>query len=229
MRRREGAQVADQLLRPLVLEEERPPWMCSRRRDHFSTHGTPIHYRSPSPCTDRGVAGRGERGRALPPPSVQELLLLHLRTAFHAERLRRLEEDEGVTPVAGRGGRELGDDGGYPKIRRLCSTGGEWNSIPSHKSRGSPHRHGTPAGGGEGAAPLLRLGPALLGLPEQGKSPTAAARRWEEGRPRRRHRNHRRDLCASHLHFFASRLKDRLGDQRGGSEWEPIKILLEGD
>jgi hypothetical protein len=25
------------------------------------------------------------------------------------------------------------------------------------------------------------------------------------------------------------RVKDRLGDQRGGSEWEPIKILLEGD
>jgi hypothetical protein len=25
------------------------------------------------------------------------------------------------------------------------------------------------------------------------------------------------------------KLKDRLGDQRGGSEWEPIKILLEGD
>jgi hypothetical protein len=24
-------------------------------------------------------------------------------------------------------------------------------------------------------------------------------------------------------------LKDRLGDQRGGSEWEPIKNLLEGD
>jgi hypothetical protein len=24
-------------------------------------------------------------------------------------------------------------------------------------------------------------------------------------------------------------LKDRLGDQRGGSEWEPIKILLEED
>jgi hypothetical protein len=24
-------------------------------------------------------------------------------------------------------------------------------------------------------------------------------------------------------------MKDRLGDQRGGSEWEPIKILLEGD
>jgi hypothetical protein len=24
-------------------------------------------------------------------------------------------------------------------------------------------------------------------------------------------------------------LKDRLGEQRGGSEWEPIKILLEGD
>jgi hypothetical protein len=24
-------------------------------------------------------------------------------------------------------------------------------------------------------------------------------------------------------------LKDRLGDQRGGSEWEPIRILLEGD
>jgi hypothetical protein len=24
-------------------------------------------------------------------------------------------------------------------------------------------------------------------------------------------------------------LKDRLGDQRGGSEWEPIKILLERD
>jgi hypothetical protein len=25
------------------------------------------------------------------------------------------------------------------------------------------------------------------------------------------------------------RLKDRLGDQSGGSKWEPIKILLEGD
>jgi hypothetical protein len=25
------------------------------------------------------------------------------------------------------------------------------------------------------------------------------------------------------------RVKDRLGDQRGGSEWELIKILLEGD
>jgi hypothetical protein len=24
-------------------------------------------------------------------------------------------------------------------------------------------------------------------------------------------------------------MKDRLGDQRGGSEWEPIKNLLEGD
>jgi hypothetical protein len=24
-------------------------------------------------------------------------------------------------------------------------------------------------------------------------------------------------------------LKDRTDDQRGGSEWEPIKILLEGD
>jgi hypothetical protein len=27
----------------------------------------------------------------------------------------------------------------------------------------------------------------------------------------------------------ATFVKDRLGDQRGGSEWEPIKILLEGD
>jgi hypothetical protein len=30
------------------------------------------------------------------------------------------------------------------------------------------------------------------------------------------------ELCS----FF--HLKDRLGDQRGGSEWEPIKILPEG-
>jgi hypothetical protein len=30
-------------------------------------------------------------------------------------------------------------------------------------------------------------------------------------------------------HFIRLYLKDRLGDQRGGSEWEPIKILLEGD
>jgi hypothetical protein len=29
---------------------------------------------------------------------------------------------------------------------------------------------------------------------------------------------------------LANKVKDRLGDQRGGgSEWEPIKILLEGD
>jgi hypothetical protein len=31
------------------------------------------------------------------------------------------------------------------------------------------------------------------------------------------------------LLLFWRGLKDRLGDQRGGSEWEPIKILLEGD
>jgi hypothetical protein len=31
------------------------------------------------------------------------------------------------------------------------------------------------------------------------------------------------------LGSVALQLKDRLGDQRGGSEWEPIKILLEGD
>jgi hypothetical protein len=24
-------------------------------------------------------------------------------------------------------------------------------------------------------------------------------------------------------------MKDRISDQRGGSEWEPVKILLEGD
>jgi hypothetical protein len=29
--------------------------------------------------------------------------------------------------------------------------------------------------------------------------------------------------------YALRRLKDRLGDQRGGSEWEPIKNLLEGD
>jgi hypothetical protein len=34
--------------------------------------------------------------------------------------------------------------------------------------------------------------------------------------------------CSKPGHFVAD-LKDRLGDQRGGSEWEPIKILLEGD
>jgi hypothetical protein len=31
------------------------------------------------------------------------------------------------------------------------------------------------------------------------------------------------------LSFLSLCVKDRLGDQRGGSEWEPIKILLEGD
>jgi hypothetical protein len=29
--------------------------------------------------------------------------------------------------------------------------------------------------------------------------------------------------------FPGGYVKDRLGDQREGSEWEPIKILLEGD
>jgi hypothetical protein len=29
--------------------------------------------------------------------------------------------------------------------------------------------------------------------------------------------------------ILSKEVKDRLGDQRGGSEWEPIKILLEGD
>jgi hypothetical protein len=31
------------------------------------------------------------------------------------------------------------------------------------------------------------------------------------------------------LIVLAKTLKDRLGDQRGGREWELIKILLEGD
>jgi hypothetical protein len=31
------------------------------------------------------------------------------------------------------------------------------------------------------------------------------------------------------LNMHRAFMKDRLGDQRGGSEWEPIKILLEGD
>jgi amino acid transporter len=31
------------------------------------------------------------------------------------------------------------------------------------------------------------------------------------------------------LVFLFASMKDRLGDQRGGSEWEPIKNLLEGD
>jgi hypothetical protein len=33
----------------------------------------------------------------------------------------------------------------------------------------------------------------------------------------------------SRLNNHGLYMKDRLGDQRGGSEWEPIKILLEGD
>jgi hypothetical protein len=39
------------------------------------------------------------------------------------------------------------------------------------------------------------------------------------------------DLEAETLHarVLVHIMKDRLGDQRGGSEWEPIKILLEGD
>jgi hypothetical protein len=33
-------------------------------------------------------------------------------------------------------------------------------------------------------------------------------------------------MLARSFHMINTRLKDRLGDQRGGSEWEPIKILL---
>jgi hypothetical protein len=33
--------------------------------------------------------------------------------------------------------------------------------------------------------------------------------------------------CA--FHFNSSNLKDRYGEPERGSEWEPIKILLEGD
>jgi hypothetical protein len=41
---------------------------------------------------------------------------------------------------------------------------------------------------------------------------------------------HRRDGLGHHARRLRHEgLKDRLGDQRGGSEWEPIKILLEGD
>jgi hypothetical protein len=36
-------------------------------------------------------------------------------------------------------------------------------------------------------------------------------------------------LWQVHRRHGSGLLKDRLGDQRGGSEWEPIKILLEGD
>jgi hypothetical protein len=42
------------------------------------------------------------------------------------------------------------------------------------------------------------------------------------------------NYTCSNIHFWCycgnceQYMKDRLGDQRGGSEWEPIKILLDG-
>jgi hypothetical protein len=33
----------------------------------------------------------------------------------------------------------------------------------------------------------------------------------------------------SPVDFIGRRLKDWTGDQRGGSEWEPLKVLIEGD
>jgi hypothetical protein len=53
--------------------------------------------------------------------------------------------------------------------------------------------------------------------------------------PKRQHlrcfADDRRDAIKKELAklLAAGFMKDRLGDQRGGSEWEPIKILLEGD
>jgi hypothetical protein len=42
-----------------------------------------------------------------------------------------------------------------------------------------------------------------------------------------------KQLQTSQVHktnkYMNYKMKDRFGDQRGGSEWEPIKILLEGD
>jgi hypothetical protein len=40
---------------------------------------------------------------------------------------------------------------------------------------------------------------------------------------------HRRIPFISSSLFLTTILKDQLGDQRGESEWEPIKILLEVD
>jgi hypothetical protein len=47
----------------------------------------------------------------------------------------------------------------------------------------------------------------------------------------RRFADDRRDAIKKELAKLLATgfMKDRLGDQRGGSEWEPIKILLEGD
>jgi hypothetical protein len=50
------------------------------------------------------------------------------------------------------------------------------------------------------------------------------------GSTKRRWLHHPTDVRGVRVRAFGcSPLKERLGDQRGGSEWEPIKILLEGD
>jgi hypothetical protein len=46
---------------------------------------------------------------------------------------------------------------------------------------------------------------------------------------RSRRRSSRCTVAVESRGLAGGRVKDRLGDQRGGSEWEPIKILLEGD
>jgi hypothetical protein len=145
--------------------------MCSRRRDHCSAHGTLVCHYSSSPCTDRGVSSRGEEDKFFHHRRRRSSCTSTSVPPLHVERLRRLEEDKGGAPAAGRGRRELDDDGGCSEIRRLCSTGGEGNSIPNHR-RGGPHRRGAPVGGVEGAASAADGGEGSGGWRPGGREPS---------------------------------------------------------
>jgi hypothetical protein len=166
--------------------------MCSRRRDHCSAHGTPIRHRSPSPCTDQGVANRQEE---------RDKLFRHCQRrssysstsasspaprGFTASRRTRARHQQQVEEGGSSTTMEdaLRSTAFAPRERR-------GTRFPT-RSRGGPHRRGAPAGGGEGAAPLLRLSPALLRPRGQGKSPTTVAHRREEGRGQCRREEGRR-------------------------------------
>jgi hypothetical protein len=77
-----------------------------------------------------------------------------------------------------------------------------------------------PEGGDEGADEELQYEDIAQGLDKSPEGPKANLA--SEGKPQ---------IINPYFKIMqiCLLLKDRLGDQRGGSEWEPIKILLEGD
>jgi hypothetical protein len=113
-----------------------------------------------------------------------------------------------------------------PRAHRVVGPG-------THRGSGPREVHTTPPPCPQRHAPPQPISPRLetetvesSPLHPLARNARPAAAHLTGAVPSRLRRRHH-PCVVVHLHGVASPLKDRMGDQRGGSEWELIKILLQ--